>query len=262
MEPIEDFLGSGLLQNLVLTNLAGKNRIHAAKVASSLLGKVALAPLDRLIEQQQADSTDDEEKFVIPDDRFPSGTTASAVMELAAYWALRFSDKLFPVGSWPWTLLRETALMFQGQSRYGGEALNEVYSSDETGPLGFLAGAELLKNLHPPSAQSFAARGLEELTSWDFGHDARLLFNGDGVVAESLVNLAETLRDMDDGDLEYLESLLPQARAELIRQAVAAMRAAKGRPTYEVLAPALSAYWQSELKQQVTALLKNVAAKK
>jgi hypothetical protein len=260
---IEEFLRCQLVQNLVLTNLTGEKRIHAAKAASALFGKVAFAPLDRLIQQQQADTSDDADWFVIPEPQALTGTTESQLMQVAAYWVLRFNDKLFPVGSWPGTLLRETALMYEGRSHYAGEALNEVYSSDETGPLGYLAVAELLKlGQSPTNSAFFAAQGLKELTSYDFGHDARLLFNGEGVVGQSFVNLAETLRDMDDGDLQYLESLLSPAEAELIRQSVTAMRAAKGRPTYEVLAPALSAYWRSELKQQVVTALKGVTAEK
>jgi hypothetical protein len=255
---IEELLRSRLLQDRILTNLAGENRIHAAKVTSALFSKVALAPLDRLI-LQQADSSHDEETFVIPEVRTPTGTVNSEVMAQVASWLLRFSDKVFPVDTWPWTLWRETTFLVQGRSRYSSQALQQIYESDETGPLGYLAAAELLHRLHLPQAALFATRGLGELSATAFERDAKLLFNEDTLVGQSFINLAATLRDMDDADLDYLASLMPPPRAGLIRQSVALMRAAKGRPTYETLAPALGAYWQVELKEQVAAALKSLA---
>jgi hypothetical protein len=46
----------------------------------------------------------------------------------------------------------------QGKGRYTSQALAEIYESGETGPLGYLAVARMLRILQPPLAQKFAAR--------------------------------------------------------------------------------------------------------
>jgi hypothetical protein len=254
---VEELLRSRLLQDRVLTDLTGESRIHAAKVTSALLSKVAVSPLDRLMQGQ--DQSPDEETFVVPEVRSLTRTGKADILAQVGRWVLRIGEKGFPVGSWPWTLVREGTFLVQGRGRYSAEALQQIYESDDTGPLGYLATAELLHRLGAPTAKLFAARGLAELSETAFARDAKLLFNEDTLVGQSLISLAETLRDMGDADLEYLASLMPPARAELIRQSVALMRAAKGRPTDEVLAPALGAYWRSELRIEVAAALGSLA---
>ena len=69
-------------------------------------------------------------------------------------------------------------------------------------------------------------------------------------------NLVDTLRDLDDAQIESLAGILPAPARDLLHRCVRDLRAAKGQPLLSTLAPALDAYWDPSLKQRIrTALI-------
>jgi len=217
------------------------------------LGEV-LQPLNQLLAKPtepggQAD-------FMIPIDLELGEATRSDLIGLAVGWLLRRSDELFPARSWPWTLLREASLTFQGKGRYTDQALTGIYESNETGPLGYLAVAQALSKLRPALAQKFASRGLERLSAADFRRDYRLFLAGDSVSSQCCQRLAATLRNMDEAQVVALAKLQSPARGEFITDSARRLRAAKEQPILETLTPALDHYWETELKAQVARSLK------
>ena len=165
-------------------------------------------------------------------------------MAMVSTWLLLHSDELFEPRSWPWTLLREACFTVQGKGRYTDEALTGIYESSETGPLGYLAIAEVLGHFQPPLARKFAARGLERLSAADFRRDCRLFLEGNSISSQCCQRLAASLRALDDEQVAALAKLQSPARGEFIRECSRRLRAAKDQPVLEALAPALDAYWE------------------
>ena len=111
-------------------------------------------------------------KFEIPEESHPSpdGTIASEIATCAQV-ILVGGDEMLPVRTWPWTLAREFAFLEHGQQDYLLLDLHDIYDSMETGPLGCLVTAQLLKSQNSPLAKAMALRGLERLSTGDFRRD-------------------------------------------------------------------------------------------
>jgi hypothetical protein len=194
--------------------------------------------------------------FLIPEDLPSREATSSEVVAMVTGWLLRHSDELFDARSWPWTLMREISFTVQGKGRYTDQALTEIYESSETGPLGYLTIAQVLGSMQPPLARKFASRGLERLSTADFRRDCRLFLTGDSVFSQCLQRLAAALRNLDDEQVAALAKQQSSVRAEFIRKCSRRLQAGKDQPVLETHAPALDFYWENELKEQVTAVLR------
>jgi len=251
----EEILSSKYLEPFLRSRVSAETAMRLPGLIRQLkLGEV-LEPLNRLLGKPNALAGEDAD-FSIPVDLDLEGATRSDLVGLIVGWFLRRSDELFTARTWPWTLMREASLTVQGKGRYTSQALAEIYESGETGPLGHLAVARMLRKLQPPLAQKFAARGLERLSAEDFRRDCRLFLTGDSISSQCCERLAAALREMDDEQVALLAKLQSPARGEFVRECARRLRAAKGQPVLETLAPALDLYWEKELKEQVANLLR------
>ena len=214
-----------------------------------------LAPLNQLLWPSNG-SAGNEETFAIPEGWESAGATRSEVVRLVTGWVLQHSGELFTPRSWPWTLLREASLTVQGKGKYTDQALTGIYESGETGPLGYLTIAQVLRGIQPPLARKFAARGLERLSPADFRRDCQLFLAGNSISSQCLQKLAAALRDLNDEHLTALAKGESPARGEFIREGSRRLRAAKDQPMLEALGPALDSYWESELKEHVANALR------
>ena len=214
-----------------------------------------LGPLDRLATETNG-LAGIQAGFSIPYDEGSSKGVQLDTMALISSLLLLNSDELFEAGSWPWTLLREACLTMQGKGGHTEEALKGIYESRETGPLGYLATAELLGRFQPPQARIFAARGLERLSAADFCRDCRVFLEGNSIASQCCQRLVSTLRALDDDQLAALVKRQSPARGEFMRECSRRPRAANGQALLEALGPALASYWEQELKEQVAAALR------
>ena len=234
----EEMGSSKYLESFLRTNLSSET---AARLPALLrqfrLGDI-LAPLNRLVEGTNT-VAGNQEDFSIPEDQGSGEATAGKVVAAVTGWLLRHSDELFAARSWAWTLLREASFTLQGKGRYTDQALTGIYESSETGPLGYLAVAEVLGHFQPPLARKFAARGLERLSAEDFRRDCRLFLEGDSISSQCCQRLAAALRALDEEQIAALAKLQSPARGEFIRECSRRLRAAKDQPVLETLAPAL-----------------------
>ena len=211
-----------------------------------------LLPLQQLV---PASDPGDTNYFWVPEDPAgPSGSTDS-LFRLVAGWLLQHSDQLAEPGHWPWQLLREAALVVQGSSKYTDQTLTQIYQSRETGPLGYWTTAALMARVQHPQARKFAARGLERLSAEDFVRDCRVLLTGNSAFSQCFQKLATSLAALKDEQVAALVERASPAHAQFIRDCVRRLREAKGQPPFDVIAPALDVYWQSELKGVVAAAL-------
>ncbi|MCX6928749.1 MAG: ankyrin repeat domain-containing protein [Verrucomicrobia bacterium] len=213
------------------------------------LGEI-LSPLDRLVVGTNAPAAK-QGAFLIPEAWSSSELTHFDMWAVLTSWFLHHSDELFAAHSWPWTLLRETSFTIQHKGTYTDQALKEVYESSETGPLGYLAFAQVLGMMQPPTARKFAARGLERLSTADFRRDWSLLLAGNSVFSQCVLRLAATLRDMSDEQIAALAKEQSILRGEFIAECSRRLRAAKDQPITNALAPVFDTYWERELKEQV-----------
>ena len=226
-----------------------------------LLGQLKLAnillPLDQLLPQPAAAGTN-ATRFWIPEDA-GGESSGDNFVALVAGWLLRHSDQLADSGYWPGSLLREAALVVQSKGRYTDQTLAQIYESSETGPLGYWATAALLERAGSPQARKFAARGLERLSAEDFRRDCRVLLTGHSVLNQCFQKFATRLPELNEERLASLVEPHSAADATFIRDCARRLQEGKGQPPFPTIAPALDAYWQSELKEVVVAALRRRA---
>jgi hypothetical protein len=129
-------------------------------------------------------------------------------------------------------------------------------ASDEIGPLGYLAAAELLARVNPEMAQPFARRGLQRLDGAWFEKDVNQLLAQRFPPAETLAGLAASLRDLPEKDVEALASELPAGLGErLVRLAQELRRRPDAAPP-DLVRNALRDAWPNVLKPSVEARLR------
>ncbi len=220
-----------------------------------------LAPWENL-KNEQAESGDPGGKFEIPGKPWPAMSgTFDVELAVLAQFVLTDSDLIFPPRSWPWTILRDFALMFRNEQNFLEPDLAETCRSDDLGPIGCLVTSRLLLvNMKSPLAKATAAQGLQRLSNEAFRNDCRLFLDEHYVTGQFVARLAATLVNLDEPTLDALLDSVPRPQAEFIRDCARHVRAApKGQPLFETLAPALDAYWEKEGKQNVANELKRLA---
>ncbi|HUT32756.1 MAG TPA: hypothetical protein VNE39_04675, partial [Planctomycetota bacterium] len=198
---------SSSLETLLEAILGSFRKGDDPQAAEKAVQAVRALPLDKAFPALAA-SLDElalSDKFAIPREEPPP-------MEVLASRAIAVSGRLFPRGSWPWTLARETALNLCGKARYTMPELVRLYQSDQTGPIGCLAAAKLLKLAKiDPLATGFAIKGLRNLTPDAFHRDLGMLLAGDSLAAQYALSLLVALGEADAAAIEPLVSTLPAA---------------------------------------------------
>lgn len=225
---------------------------EALASAVTVLGKImenTASPLDQWVTSGSGVVHD---SFSIP----PSSGKAQASLKsmlISAVAAQVFgaNTQLFPPGSWPWTLARETVFVASGMGKYTQMEMGRTYVSPQTGPIGFLAAAKLLTYVNQPLSRAFAAKGLKTLTADDFRKDWSLLVAKDHLLSQCLDHMLQTLQSLDDQDLNRVLKLLAQAEGDLIRDLIKRRRENETESMHQVLAPVLEYHWQKQLKAKV-----------
>jgi len=182
--------------------------------------------------------------------------------ELAAIsqGVLVFGDKIFPPRSWPEILLRDSALLFRGQTTYLPADMTEISASPETGPIGCLASARLLKAVEPFTAKKIAQRGLQQISMDAFRRDYQVLLDEHYLAGQFAAQVATTLSHFNESQLGVLTMVMSKAQVKFIQDCAQQVRTAKpGQPLVETIAPALDVYWNTELKQKIADQLKQIA---
>ena len=228
--------------------------------AAAVIGKIlekAIAPFDQwlLTRQNAGDDT-----FRIPASHDETAVPSMRQM-VTMVGSLVFGacNELFPPGSWPWTLARETVFVAGGMGKYTQRELGRTYQSSQTGPIGYLATAKLLTLINPPLSRAFAAKGLETLLVDDFQKDWRLLVMGDHLLSQCLSQMVQVLTDLNDDDLNAVLAVSSPDQTRLIRECIDSLRENAAKPMHQTLAPVFERHWQSELKDKVEKALRSLA---
>lgn len=200
--------------------------------------------------------------FVIPLSPRQSATSLKRML-VSTVAALVFSanNELFPPGSWPWTLARETVFVAGGMGKYTEAELRRTYQSPQTGPIGYLAAAKLLTYANKPLSRMFAAKGLEHLSAEDFHKDWRLAVAEDHLLSQCLGRMIQVLQNLDEQDLNEVLALFSQGHAALVRDGIRGMRENKTKPLHEALAPVFRFHWEDALRAEVEQALRKLTEK-
>jgi len=205
-----------------------------------------------------ASHAEEGERFALP-----VAAGAGGMMQALAQVAIPTAQRLFPKGSWPVVLVREAALVVCGRSRYTTLVLQDLYRSEDTGPVGYLATAWLLGYANRDMARVFARKGLEELSVGAFRKDARILLSDEGVVGKALVGLRRSALELDEEDLEALDAVLAPAYGKVVVSFLRNVRREQADDDLQAgVGKALDAWWNESLRAQVARALQTIVESK
>jgi len=217
--------------------------------------KRIVSPLTRLIEAN-ADSS-----FVIPLAKGDSdqaelaakikGKMATEPIQQIRNFLFQDCDKISPHGSWPWTLLHETAMTLSGQTQYTGAEVQRIVDSRDTGPLGYLVAMPMLSTLNPAAVRPYFARSLAAVSPDGFRKDWRVLLDDQTVLGALLANTLGELRSLPDTESARLVAGIKPDDAAFLLQSIQLVKANPDKPIAEVLWPAVEAHWDKVFKPRL-----------
>jgi hypothetical protein len=234
------------------SNVAPNERARAVSALRKVLDPQLLAA--GLLSSEASNTN----RFFIPSDEIDQSVEQNEASKLIIGSLFVAGTELFPKDSWPRTVAREAAFVLLNHARYANTELERICNSEQTGPIGFLAVAELVSYLDKQAAREVALQGLTRLSPQDFLTDCDLLLKGDSGLARSFSRLVATLRALPQDELAALVTVLPEAEANLLRESAAALRANPEATLESVLYPALSKYWEDHLRTKVRTELRGL----
>jgi hypothetical protein len=196
--------------------------------------------------------------FFVPAD--VSGLVASGAGPMSVLGeVVPWCDFFFERGSWPWTMAREAMLVASGRAKHTDSEARRIYQSAEVGPVGFLVAASLYARANDgATARLFAKRGLERLTLEAFGKDCRTLLQNGSAQAAALSAVVESVREVNDAEVDALAAVLPAGYGKAFR-ALAAFGRAGGKGA-EVLPETLQrTLWEGGMKELLEGALGEIA---
>jgi hypothetical protein len=247
--------------------LIEEKSVADAQALRKILVKGLVRPIEQVLKKSKK-RYEDVKGFYIPKD---SGRTGDGLMTSLSLALFRVSE-IFPWGSWPWTLLRETGFTITGGSVYTSLELGRIYKSENCGPVAFYFAAKLLNEVNPALSRMFARRGLEKLTSNEFQNEIISMIGGSDSLSECIGHVFASLRAVDDRNLEILENYISnnsqEADAEVdtgfldvILYTVTSLKADKDKPWIEVVTELTGHLWKAGLKEELEEELKFLAGR-
>jgi hypothetical protein len=189
-----------------------------------------------------------------------SGKIDQSWESMVGILSTKYANESFLRGSWPWTIRREFGFIILGQSRGASKELIRIAKNDEFGPVGALAMAEFFKMYDARVAAGVAMMGLTRLDKRGFRRDTRLLLSESAPLDETVIALADTLREVPHRDLHLLAKLLPTDWRPVLIGLADAFRANRDRPTRDVLNAWLDDVWKDVLRARVADALRKYRA--
>jgi len=187
--------------------------------------------------------------FVIPDAKGgskPDGLAAG--MREFSDFLLQKCDDISPHGSWPWTVLHETAMTCGGQGQYLGAEVQRTLESPDTSPVGCLVALSFQARFDPNAARAYFAHSLATVSPAGFRKDWRLLLDEHTVLGGFLANLLGELRSITDAEAAVLTAGSSPDEAAFLLQCVQLLKANRDQPVSEALWPALEQHWDQVVR--------------
>ncbi len=200
-------------------------------------------PLNRIpgFDQKQ----NDEESFVVPTRKSLAGSTSSPLAQVSVL-LLKSIDNLAQSGTWPWVLIRESALTMAGHGEFMQTELDKLIASEDMGPVGCLSAAFLLGKFNPNRARSFAQRGLTRLHLDAFRQDYKLLLHTNSIIGALAGNVFSLPDGVDGAKLESLFADTASDESAFLGHVIQLLALAKGtgQSTGDAMWPAFEKHWE------------------
>ena len=178
-----------------------------------------------------------------------------------AYAVFAHADKLFPRSSWPCTLAREASLVVLGKGEHTNQECQRLIDSSETGPLCLLVLGTLAERVDRKLAARCAERGLQKLSREALLRDCRPLADPDCLAGQSLQQVADIVRAMDEEDLRQFTEGLQEPLAACVRESHRVLCAELDRPLHKALPQVIEALWAAGIKMLLDSALQDLLAR-
>lgn len=133
----------------------------------------------------------------------------TAARALAPQWGLSLGEFLFGHDSWPAELWQRGVFMLAGKPPAFPDPLSGDPAATSGGPVRALLEAAMSRGLGDESSSSlYAQQGLGRLSARGFRRDYRGLLSGVGFARQSLLEIVEALRSLDEGEVKLLGEAL------------------------------------------------------
>ncbi|HEX5447576.1 MAG TPA: hypothetical protein VFW87_27420 [Pirellulales bacterium] len=240
----------------------------AVPVLRKLLAKGIFKPLDNLVLAAERSAN----PFQIPVagarttkyQRFYDIQTAAHAF--APEWGLPLGEFLFGHEGWPAELWQRSVFLLTGKPISFPDPFSDDPAATSGGPMRALLEATMTRSLGPDGPSSLQARqGLARLSARSFRRDYRGLRSGSGFVRESLLDIVEALRSLDNDEIKILGEALVEMElvgpemAERLAEILAALRSHGGEPLPATIALVLDHSWKHGLSALVDEQLQQLA---
>lgn len=225
-----------------------------------LSSPVGLAAMNKLLDHGLLDSLDrsfagherakDNDDFSIPPSQ-PLAFTVDSIGRVAA----AFADTIFPRGSWPSVVWRETALMLAQHPEYTMLELKQVMNDDSFGAIGHWLTAEMLKKRSPSLAALIARRGVKRLRLAAFDDEIELLI---GQWSAKLDSPVRAICSLSDNEVAAIGRFAFNDTEELV-QVVKVLRQNSQGDTEDIVMAALCQLWAIEWQELVSSRLRTLS---
>ncbi len=240
--------------NFLTAGASSAQQPALASAFQKILTPSLFAPLDEL---PTAPVVAPAERFRIPFN--PEVVIGNGTLGQFAMIGVPYCNQLFVRNSWTWTLARESLNVLTGTNKYTNREVARLYSSDDIGPLGYLAGANLLTFADRDLARAFGKKGLDSLTVESFQKDCRVLFQSESIASRIVLQFIANVRQLNDEEAKALSTVLNPTVSEFVSAMAAKSKPAAEKPTPQATADFLKDLWEASLKPKVEAALKTIA---
>ncbi len=209
--------------------------------------------------------------FNIPQTFSSKDDEIAATIDNSLFEVPAMADLMFPRGSWPWTISRESCFWKLREQLYGKQsdqaaalAANEFrrMAAGQVGPLGALALAESMKELESADARqagAISSWGMSMLSQEAFAKDVSLVTEGDSGMALVCRAATEQLGKLSEEEQEAIIELLPDELQETAARIAKRRKEHPNEPAGATIQAALVESWNSGLRDVVQAELRDAA---
>jgi hypothetical protein len=218
------------------------------QIAQRFLAFGVLDPLDQMINESQNVNNN----FVIPCE--PGWMNSGWNITNPSYWAmlaLSINDDLFPVSSWPWTLIQQIGFISINKMEHVSGEGSRLYNSPDTGPLSFLATATLLDYWNSPATKTIAQRGLDRLDKKAFLADCKPFLSKNHQVGKCLRKAVDAYRFFTNEEVRALAEKLDGKNLKYLALCDQILRSDPARDFDDVMPELLGSLWDAGLKDQI-----------
>lgn len=198
--PFESFVDFVLSEAALIPTLTNDERDVIGIVRKLTLNTCAQVR-EHIGSDPEPEDDSDEVTYSIPLD---AGGNANGLLEMVGHVALTIDSALFARESTFSRFGRELLVGRLLQDIEGEQQLQKLMSSPQAGPLLCLYGVETVGRVMPDFRKELVLSGLHRLDVAHFRADLKQLLAREGLMAEILKTLVQTLNELEDSELDLL----------------------------------------------------------